>query len=91
MWDQQEAIQELPEEFRPPEWLTDTIPRKSPYVPQIGDEVMYFQQGHFLYVHAVKRRKIYNINPNKNQPWHKLQNLRVSDCPCILCFQVKRG
>lgn len=77
MLDQQEEIDELPEEFRPPEWLTDTIPRKAPYVPQMGDEVMYFRQGHELYVQAVKTRDVYPINPNKNQPWHKNPSLRV--------------
>lgn len=26
-------------EFRPSAWITDFIPRKSPFVPQMGDEV----------------------------------------------------
>lgn len=26
-------------EFRPSQWITDVIPRKSPFVPQMGDEV----------------------------------------------------
>lgn len=72
-------VTELKEEFRPPEWLTGTIPRKTPYVPQMGDEVMYFRQGHELYLQAVERHKAYPINPNANLPWHKLPNLRVSD------------
>ncbi|CAH1798894.1 unnamed protein product [Owenia fusiformis] len=69
----QGSPQELPEEFRPPEWLTGTIPRKAPYVPQMGDEVIYFFQGHQVYVNAVKNHKAYDINPNKGQPWHKLK------------------
>lgn len=27
------------EEWQPPKWITDTVPRRSPYVPQMGDEV----------------------------------------------------
>lgn len=68
---------ELPPEFHPPEWLTGTIPRKAPYVPQMGDEVMYFRQGHGLYLQAVKKHDVYSINPNKGQPWHKNPHLRV--------------
>lgn len=52
------------------------MPHKAPYVPQIGDEVVYFRQGHELYVQAVKRNQIYDIKMRR-QPWHKL-NLRVS-------------
>lgn len=72
------GVEELPEEFRPPEWLTDTIPRKAPYVAQMGDEVIYFRQGHELYLQAVKRQKTYDVYLNKNQPWNKHPNLRVS-------------
>ena len=32
-------------EFRPPQWITDVIPRKSPFVPQMGDEVCNIQRG----------------------------------------------
>eukprot|EP00794_Sanderia_malayensis_P000318 gene318-948_t len=51
--------------YRPPEWITSSQPQKSPYVPQIGDEVYYLRQGHELYVNAVLERKVYNINPKK--------------------------
>lgn len=30
---------EVSNEFRPSAWITDFIPRKSPFVPQMGDEV----------------------------------------------------
>lgn len=30
---------EVSNEFRPSLWITDVIPRKSPFVPQMGDEV----------------------------------------------------
>ena len=44
LWVGNQNITELPPEYRPPEWLTATVPRKAPYVPQMGDEVMYFMQ-----------------------------------------------
>lgn len=28
------------EEWFAPQWILDTIPRRSPFVPQMGDEVM---------------------------------------------------
>ena len=71
-------VTELPEKFRPAEWLTECVPRKSPYHPQIGDELVYFRQGHALYIQAVKSRGIYKVDVKKNQPWHKNTNLRVS-------------
>lgn len=37
---------EIPEEYKPPEWLSEVIPKKAPYYPQMGDEVVYFRQGH---------------------------------------------
>ena len=71
-------IKELPEKFRPPEWLTDVVPRKAPYVPQMGDEIVYFRQGHLQYINAVKRRQIYDIDVNKSGPWNRNPNMRVS-------------
>ena len=62
------AFKELPIEYRPPEWLTGTKPKKSPYVPQIGDEVVYFRQGHHLYIEAVKNNGTYEID-EASLPW----------------------
>ena len=73
-----EEIQELLQKWRPPDWLTEVIARKQPYFPQMGDELMYFRQGHELYAKAVHRRSTYPIDLNKNQPWHKNLHLRVS-------------
>lgn len=39
-------------------------------------QLIYFKQGHQAYVRAVRRAKVYSINPQK-QPWNRL-NLRVS-------------
>ncbi|CAI9738520.1 PH-interacting protein-like isoform X2 [Octopus vulgaris] len=69
----------ITDDFFPPKWLTDVYPRKAPYVPQMGDEVIYFRQGHEQYVHAVKKNNVYKVNPYKNQPWHKIPNLREQE------------
>lgn len=39
-------------------------------------QLIYFKQGHQAYVRAVRRAKVYSINPQK-QPWNRL-DLRVS-------------
>jgi hypothetical protein len=42
------------------------MPKKSPYFPQINDEVVYIPFGHKLYNEEVKRRRLYKItNTNK--------------------------
>ncbi|KAK8727619.1 hypothetical protein OTU49_009654, partial [Cherax quadricarinatus] len=64
---------EIPEEFRPPEWLTETFPKKAPYFPQMGDELIYFMQGHMLYVEAVMNRKLYNVD-KRSLPWMRSTN-----------------
>ena len=34
---------EIPDEYKPPEWLSEVIPKKAPYYPQMGDEVAYLR------------------------------------------------
>uniref|UniRef100_A0A673CB78 Bromodomain and WD repeat domain containing 1 n=1 Tax=Sphaeramia orbicularis TaxID=375764 RepID=A0A673CB78_9TELE len=85
---------EVSNEFRPSPWITDVIPRKSPFVPQMGDEVIYFRQGHEAYVEAVSRSELYPINLEK-QPWKKLElrdqefvkitGIKYEVCPPTLC------
>uniref|UniRef100_A0A6Q2XBR1 Bromo domain-containing protein n=1 Tax=Esox lucius TaxID=8010 RepID=A0A6Q2XBR1_ESOLU len=80
--------------FRPSAWITDVIPRKSPFVPQMGDEVIYFRQGHEAYVEAVSRNNLYPINMEK-QPWRKMElrdqefvkitGIKYEVCPPTLC------
>ena len=70
------GVKEVPPEFRPPDWLTTSVPTKAPYFPQIGDEVIYFRQGHQLYVDAVRSSGAYNIDQS-TLPCHKLSSLRV--------------
>uniref|UniRef100_A0A8C6P815 Bromodomain and WD repeat domain containing 1 n=1 Tax=Nothobranchius furzeri TaxID=105023 RepID=A0A8C6P815_NOTFU len=85
---------EVSNEFRPSAWITDVIPRKSPFVPQMGDEVIYFRQGHEAYVEAVSRSELYPINLEK-QPWKKMElrdqefvkitGIKYEVCPPTLC------
>ncbi|XP_031621174.1 bromodomain and WD repeat-containing protein 3 isoform X2 [Contarinia nasturtii] len=61
---------EIPEIYRPPEWLSEVIPRKAPYYPQMGDEVVYFRQGHKCYLEAVQHKNVYkNVGA---EPWARL-------------------
>ncbi|XP_075906075.1 bromodomain and WD repeat-containing protein 3 [Nelusetta ayraudi] len=85
---------EVSNEFRPSAWITDFIPRKSPFVPQMGDEVIYFRQGHEAYVEAVSRTELYPINLDR-QPWKKMElrdqefvkitGIKYEVCPPTLC------
>ena len=71
-------IDEIPPEYLPPSWLCETVPKKAPYFPQMGDEIMYFRQGHQLYVEAVISRNLYPID-KRSLPWFRKLNLRVGD------------
>uniref|UniRef100_A0A7M4FCH8 Bromodomain and WD repeat domain containing 1 n=1 Tax=Crocodylus porosus TaxID=8502 RepID=A0A7M4FCH8_CROPO len=65
------VIPELLDDWHPPVWITDTALRRSPFVPQMGDEVIYFRQGHEAYIEAVRRNNNYKLNPHK-EPWRKM-------------------
>lgn len=41
-------------EFHPPVWITDTTLRKSPFVPQMGDEVRVIQFRNMNMEHKTK-------------------------------------
>jgi hypothetical protein len=49
-------------------WLLQTKPLLQPYCPQIGDSVVYFPQGHMLYIEAVRNEKVYSLK-NFQAPW----------------------
>lgn len=68
---------EIPERYRPPEWLSEVIPRKAPYYPQMGDDVYYFRQGHQRYLDAVRTKNVYKV-PASGEPWSQL-DLRDSE------------
>ncbi|CAG02962.1 unnamed protein product, partial [Tetraodon nigroviridis] len=78
-----------PEEWLPPSWIMETVPRCSPFVPQMGDELIYFKQGHQAYARAVRRAKAYSINPQK-QPWNRL-NLRDQESVKVVGIKYEVG
>lgn len=82
-----ELIKEIPVAFRTPEWLTETQPKRAPYFPQMGDQLVYFKQGHMLYVDAVIKRKIYNIDV-KYLPWNK-SNSPIKECEFVKIIGMK--
>lgn len=59
---------EIPAAYKPPEWLSEVIPRKAPYYPQMGDEVVYLRQGHQRYLEAVREKNVYKLT-NVTEPW----------------------
>uniref|UniRef100_A0A8C0NT25 Bromo domain-containing protein n=1 Tax=Canis lupus familiaris TaxID=9615 RepID=A0A8C0NT25_CANLF len=77
------------EEERESQWILDTIPRRSPFVPQMGDELIYFRQGHEAYVRAVRKSKIYSLNLQK-QPWNKM-DLREQEFVKIVGIKYEVG
>uniref|UniRef100_A0A803T7D8 Bromo domain-containing protein n=1 Tax=Anolis carolinensis TaxID=28377 RepID=A0A803T7D8_ANOCA len=77
------------EEWFAPHWILDTIPRRSPFVPQMGDEVIYFRQGHEAYVRAVRKAKNYSVNIQK-QPWNKME-LREQEFVKIVGIKYEVG
>ena len=61
-------LEDIPPDYLPSPWLAESIPKKSPYFPQMGDEVMYFKQGHMGYINLVRHRNCYTLNM-KEQQW----------------------
>lgn len=73
---------EIPDEYKPPEWLSEVIPKKAPYYPQMGDEVVYFRQGHERYFEHVKNKKLYQLS-GKYEPWQQLELREHEFCKVI--------
>lgn len=73
---------EIPEEYKPPEWLSEVIPKKAPYYPQMGDEVVYFRQGHERYFECVKSKKLYQLTL-KYEPWKQMHLREHEFCKVI--------
>ena len=46
------------------DWFTGVEPKKTPYFPQIGDEVVYFRSGHQHYIDKVREQHMYPTNPS---------------------------
>ncbi|KXS12161.1 YVTN repeat-like/Quino protein amine dehydrogenase [Gonapodya prolifera JEL478] len=41
------------EDFLPTDWIKAAVPSNSPYRPQVGDEVVYFKEGHQEFLQTV--------------------------------------
>ncbi|XP_053310355.1 bromodomain and WD repeat-containing protein 1-like [Spea bombifrons] len=63
---------EIPIIYHPPLWITDTMPHRSPFVPQIGDEVVYFRQGYEAYLSAADSLNIPISDSAFLQPWKEM-------------------
>lgn len=63
-------MKEVPEQYKPSDWLSEVIPRKTPYFPQIGDEVVYFRQGHQNYLNVTRAKQLYDPGA-RCEPWLK--------------------
>ena len=72
-------LDQIPPEYLPSSWLAEYIPKKSPYFPQMGDEVMYLKQGHVGYINLVKHRSCYKLNMREQQWLHRddIQNVEL--------------
>ena len=71
-------LEEIPASYLPSPWLAEFVPKKTPYFPQMGDEVMYFKQGHMGYINLVKHRDCYKFNMREQQ-WLKREDLRQTE------------
>ncbi|CAG0900264.1 unnamed protein product [Cyprideis torosa] len=57
-------------------WFKMTKAKITPYSPQIGDEVVYFYQGHRTYLEQVQSRGICQVDWNNHAPWRKHPYIR---------------
>ncbi|CAB3245434.1 unnamed protein product [Arctia plantaginis] len=78
-------LQELPDAYRPGEWITAVSPRKAPYHPQMGDQCLYFRLGHQRYFEAVAEKDVYKINP-RDKPWERSH---VYECELVKVVGIK--
>ncbi|XP_077290896.1 bromodomain and WD repeat-containing protein isoform X2 [Arctopsyche grandis] len=78
-------VDEIPEPYRPSEWLCAVLPRKAPYHPQMGDECMYFKQGHARYLEAVTEKNIYKVS-SRDKPWERVD---LMECEAVKVIGIK--
>ena len=58
-------------------------------MPQIGDEVVYFSQGHRLYVEAVKKTFAYEIDET-SLPWNNIRkNIEVQEICKVVGLKIE--
>ncbi|KAL4711358.1 hypothetical protein ACJJTC_019199 [Scirpophaga incertulas] len=76
---------DVPEEFRVGDWLTAVSPRKAPYHPQMGDDLLYFRLGHQRYFEAVAEKDLYKVNP-RDKPWERAF---IHECEAVTVVGIK--
>lgn len=74
-------------DYLPSTWISYKMPVASPYIPQIGDELMYLRQGHAEYIAKVLAEKIHPMS--KSRPWSKIEGLKDVE-PCRVVDIVYR-
>ena len=69
-----------------PSWLRECFPKKTSFIPQIGDEVVYCPKGHKLYMAEVRKSDEYKlIRAIMNTlPYMSKRNLKVNTYDNIL-------
>lgn len=72
---------EVSNEFRPSPWITDVIPRKSPFVPQMGDEV----KKKLKYVF---REELYSFTDVTSQTVNEKMDCLCFHCQTYFCVCV---
>ncbi|KRY66812.1 Bromodomain and WD repeat-containing protein 1, partial [Trichinella pseudospiralis] len=77
--------EDLLTKFHFSDWITSTTCRPSPYFPQQGDEVVYFHQGHRMYVDEVRRANLYKLK-EKDLPWNS--GLRLEETEFAVVKEV---
>lgn len=78
---------EVPSEYQPPKWLSEVIPRKAPYYPQMGDQIMFFQQGYKYYLEAVKTKDVYKVAGRQG-----ISKLKLPEPVLVkVCVKLQRG
>ncbi|ODM99229.1 PH-interacting protein [Orchesella cincta] len=55
------GLEEVPTLYRPSEWLGEVFPKRSPYFPQLGDDLVYYREGHEAYVNKVEKENVYAV------------------------------
>ena len=54
----------------------------------MGDEVVYFRQGHELYVDAVRASKAYDLD-EQSLPWETHSHIEVTECCKVIGMKVE--
>lgn len=73
-----------------PSWLTETVPKPTPYFPQVGDILYYYMDGHTKYVEELQRLKICS-HACRNVPYALSRKLDLEVGTCYVATFVMIG